>query len=146
MKARDLMTANPAVLTPSESITRAAQIMHDLDVGLVPVVDDPTARHLVGVITDRDITVRCVARNHGGACTVRDHMTSARLDTVRPDDDIDQVLSLMERDQVRRIPVVNDDNALAGIIAQADVVTKYGPRHPLKVESVLEHVSTRNAR
>jgi len=141
MKARDLMTSDPSVVTPSDPIARAAEIMHDLDIGLVPVVDSPSAKHLLGVITDRDITVRCVAKKHGPTCAVKDHMTKGRLDTVRADDDASTVMSLMEREQVRRIPVVSDDNRLEGIIAQADLAKKLGPKEPLKVEEVLERVS-----
>lgn len=141
MKARDLMTANPSAVTPSDTIARAAEIMHDLDVGIVPVVDNQQSKRLVGVITDRDITVRCVAKKHGPGCSVKDHMTRERLDTVRADDDAGAVVSLMEREQVRRIPVISDDNRLQGIIAQADLAAKLGPREPLKVEEVLERVS-----
>ncbi len=141
MKARDLMTTNPSVVTPNDPIARAAEIMHDLDVGLVPVVDSTSSKHLLGVITDRDITVRCVAKQHGSGCSVRDHMTKERLDTVRAEDDASKVISLMEREQVRRIPVVSDDNRVEGIIAQADLARKLGPKEPLKVEEVLERVS-----
>mgnify|MGYP001550965382 CR=1 FL=1 len=141
MKARDIMTSNPSVITQREPVSRAAEIMRDLDVGIVPVVDDPSSMRLLGVITDRDIAVRCVAKKHGSSCTVGDHMTSAHLDTVRPDDDISAVITLMEREQVRRIPVVSDDNRLTGVIAQADLATKVGPNDPQKVEEVLQRVS-----
>lgn len=141
MNARDLMTTNPSVVTPNDPIARAAEIMHDLDVGLVPVVDSLSSKHLLGVITDRDITVRCVAKKHGSGCSVKDHMTKEHLDTVRAEDDASKVISLMEREQVRRIPVVSDDNRLEGIIAQADLATKLGPQEPLKVEEVLARVS-----
>ena len=139
------MTPHPAALTPGEPISRAAEIMHDLDVGFVPVIDDAHARHLLGVITDRDIAVRCVAQKHGVSCTVRDHMTDTHLDTVHPDDDASAVISLMKRDQVRRIPVVSEGNRLEGVIAQADLATKLGPRKPLKVEAVLERMSRPHA-
>lgn len=141
MHARDIMTQNPQVVTPNDPVERAAAIMRDRNVGAVPVVDDRTHRHLVGVLTDRDIVIRCVAPKHGAGCTVSDHMTHDRLDTVLPDDDVSKVLGLMERDQVRRIPVVDADNRLEGIIAQADIATKLGPSQPLKVEGLLERVS-----
>lgn len=145
MKARDLMTSNPSFVTPNDPIARAAQIMFDFDVGIVPVVDDQISKHLVGLITDRDIAVRCVAKKHDSGCPVRDHMTAQHLDTVRADDDASAVISLMEREQVRRIPVVTDDNRLEGIIAQADLAEKLGPKEPLKVEEVLERVSARRS-
>lgn len=142
MKARDIMTSGLHVITQREPVWRAAEIMRDLDIGLVPVVDDPKTMHLVGVITDRDITVRCVAKKHGMSCTVADHMSAGHIDTVHPDDDVDAVITLMERDQVRRIPVVSDDNRLTGVIAQADLATKVGPKNPQQIEEVLQRVSS----
>ena len=142
MKARDIMTADPFFITQKEPISRAAEIMRDSDVGIVPVVDDASSKRLLGVITDRDIAVRCVAKKLDPACAVGDHMTSSPLGTVRPDDDIEQVISLMEREQVRRIPVVSENNKLAGMIAQADLATKLGPSQPKKIEEVLEQVSS----
>jgi CBS domain-containing protein len=141
MKARDIMTSDPHVTTRREPVSRAAELMRDLDIGIVPVVDDPSSMRLIGVITDRDIAVRCVARKHATFCTVGDHMTSEHLDTVHPDDDVEVVMALMERDQVRRIPVVSDDNRLAGVIAQADLATKLGAKEAQKVEEVLQRVS-----
>ncbi|HEX6939709.1 MAG TPA: CBS domain-containing protein [Longimicrobiales bacterium] len=141
MKARDLMTENPEFVTPDDPITLAARIMRDIDVGIVPVVDSPESRKLQGVITDRDIAVRHVAEGHARECLVRDEMTSGRMDTVRPDADQDEVLRLMERGQVRRLPVVDEDNRLVGIIAQADIVTKLGPQQPEQVEEVVEKIS-----
>jgi CBS domain-containing protein len=145
MKARDLMTKDPVTVTPGEPISRAAEIMHDLDVGIVPVVEEGTSHRLVGVLTDRDIAVRCVARKHGVSCAVREHMTTGNLRVAHPDDEAEAVLHLMEDEQVRRIPVVDDDSRLLGIIAQADVAMKYGPRHPLKMEHMLERLSATHA-
>jgi CBS domain-containing protein len=141
MKAQDIMTANPAAVTPNDSLGHAAEIMRSRGVGLVPVVDDLQRMHLEGVITDRDIAVRCVAHQHGTGCRVSDHMTSGQLDTVHPDDDVGEVIARMKRDQVRRIPVVDERGRLAGIIAQADLATKLGPKEPTQVEQVLERIS-----
>src|SRR5690606_22527349 len=101
MKARDLMTSNPEFVTPDDSIDRAAQIMRDVDVGIVPVVDNASDRRLQGVITDRDIAIRHVAEGHHEQCRVADHMTR-ELDTVNPDADGHEVLRLMEREKIRR--------------------------------------------
>ena len=141
MKARDIMTSDPFVITEREPVSRAAEIMRDRDVGIVPVVDDRSSMRLLGVITDRDIAIRCVALEHGSSCMVGDHMTSAHLGTVHPDDDVSTVIKLMERDRVRRIPVVSDDNRLDGVIAQADLATKVGPSDPQKIVEILERVS-----
>jgi len=122
MKARELMTSNPECVTRDDTITRAAEIMRDVDVGIVPVVDDRHSMRLVGLITDRDITVRHVAGDNDRDCRVADHMTTGRLFTVSPDDDANDVLKRMKAEQVRRIPVTEGDR-LVGIIAQADIAT-----------------------
>lgn len=142
MKARDIMTANPRVVTPTESVTHAAKIMRDLDVGIVPVVDDIGTMHLEGVLTDRDIAVRCVAHGHHGNCRVSDHMTADHLDVVRADADVNEVIRKMEEGLVRRIPVVADGSRLVGIIAQADLAVKLGPKAPQVIEELIEKIST----
>lgn len=122
MKAREIMTADVECVTRQDSLTRAAQIMRDSDIGAVPVVDDRESMKLVGVITDRDIAIRHVAGDNSAECSVGDHMTSGRLHTVRPDDDIDAVMRTMKAEQVRRIPVT-DGGRVVGIVAQADIAT-----------------------
>ena len=120
MKARDIMTANPESVTAADSIQTAARIMRDSDVGIVPVVDDQSSRRLRGVITDRDIAVRCIAEGRDGNCRVSDLM-SGDLVTARPDDDVSKVMERMKAEQVRRIPIIDDSDRLVGIIAQADL-------------------------
>lgn len=122
MKARELMSSDLECVTRQDSLTRAAQIMKQADIGAVPVVDDQNSMRLVGVITDRDIAVRHVAGDNADDCTVGDHMTDGRLFTCSPDDEVDQVLRTMKSQQVRRVPVVEGER-LVGIIAQADVAT-----------------------
>jgi CBS domain-containing protein len=134
------MTPNPTVVTADDPLSHAARIMRDLNVGCVPVVDDKAHMHVTGVITDRDMVIRCLAERHFRDCRVGDHMTTAGIDTVPPEADVAEVVALMERDQVRRILVI-EGGRLLGIIAQADLALKDGPREPLIVEEVLERVS-----
>lgn len=141
MLARDVMTTNPAVVTPEETIARAAEIMRDFDAGIVPVVADRASLRLAGVITDRDIAVRCVAVRHAGYCRVRDHMTAGILVVARPDEPLESVVARMERAQVRRVPVVAPEGRLVGIIAQADLATRFGPGAPDAIEELLERIS-----
>jgi CBS domain-containing protein len=141
MKASDLMTRSPAVVTPNDSIVRAAELMQERDVGIIPVVDDAVNMKLVGVLTDRDIAVRCVARHHDATCAVRHHMTDTHLATVDADADVEDVLARMGEHRVRRIPVVSRGDHLEGIIAQADLAVKLGPKEPLRVEHLVEHIS-----
>lgn len=131
MKARQIMTPRPCVVTPSDSIDRAAEIMRYEDIGGVPVVDDPRAPRLVGIITDRDLAVRYVARANHGPCTVAEVMTPAPLQTAGPDADPVELVRKMEEANVRRIPIVSDDGILIGIVAEADIATKLAPSEAL---------------
>ena len=138
MKARDIMTSNPEVVTAQESVTRAAQIMRDHDIGLVPVVDNRSNMRLSGVITDRDIAVRFVAEGRTGEATVGDLMSGGSITSVSPDAAVSEVMDRMKTEQVRRIPVCEDDR-IVGIIAQADLATE-GPGDR-KVGDVVEKIS-----
>ena len=140
MRARDLMTPDPYVVVPEEPVSRAAEIMHDQDVGMVPVVDNPTHMRLRGVITDRDIALRCVGRGRGPDTPIEHCMTTSPLTTVDPTAWAPEVLELMKQDLVRRVLVV-DEGRLVGVIAQADVARVEGPLHPVAVEEVLERIS-----
>jgi CBS domain-containing protein len=120
---QEVMTREPASCQVTDSLVRVAQIMKSQNVGAVPVVDGPT-RKLVGMITDRDITVKAVA--DGRACdsaTVREVM-STDVVTCREDEDIEQAVSRMAERQVRRIAVVDRAGTLSGIISQADIATR----------------------
>jgi CBS domain-containing protein len=115
---RDVMTENPRSITVDQPVVEAARIMRDEDVGLVPIVEGD---RLVGTVTDRDITVRVVAQERDpGSTTVRE-VASTDLVTVDPQQDLDEALRLMAEHQVRRLPVVEEDGRLVGIVAQADV-------------------------
>ena len=120
MIAREIMTATPAVVSQDDSIRRAAGIMRDEEVGMLPVVNDAKNMALVGIITDRDIVVRHVAECTDD-CAVKSHMSSRNIATVKDEDDASVVLDLMQTHQIRRVPVVNDSGRLIGVIAQADI-------------------------
>jgi CBS domain-containing protein len=139
VKASDIMTSNPEVVTPAESVVQAAAIMRDREIGFVPVVSDRDSMRLLGVITDRDIAVRHVAERHTRDCSVEDHMTADGLATATPDMDLNDVYELMEQQQVRRIPVTDDDGRIVGVIAQADVAVKES--HTDDVARVVERIS-----
>ena len=141
MKARDIMTPDPTVVTPEEPIAFAAALMRDRDVGMIPVVGDREHMRLEGVLTDRDIAIRCVSEKHDSRCRVQDHMTCNHLDVVHDNDDLTDVVRRMESDQIRRIPVIAEGGRLIGVIAQADLALKVGPDDPELVEEMLEEVS-----
>lgn len=124
MHAAELMTPDPAVVEPSTPVSDVAEELAKHDIGSVPVVESRRTRRLVGVITDRDIAVRCVARGHNPAeCDAATHM-SRHVVTVRVDEDLAQVMRKMEGGQVRRVPVVDKRGRVIGIVAQADLAVE----------------------
>lgn len=141
MLARDLMTPQPALCTGRDTVQRAADLMRTRNVGMLPVVDDLAHRHLIGILTDRDIAVRHVAPGHGPDAKVRDHMTREPLTWVGPGMPVETVLAQMEQHQVRRLPVVDELGYVIGVIAQADIVRQLGPTDPERVEHLLERIS-----
>jgi CBS domain-containing protein len=114
----DVMTSNPQSIEPSTSVADAARLMRDNDVGSLPVVENG---RLAGIVTDRDIAVRAVAEGKDPQSTNVSEVYSGDLVTVDPQQDLDEALRLMARHQVRRLPVVEEDGRLVGIVAQADV-------------------------
>jgi CBS domain-containing protein len=139
MKAKDIMTKKPKCVTPETSVREAARLMKQEDVGVLPVVDREGSDRLVGIVTDRDITMRHVAEGHDSAtCPVREVMTS-NVRTARENDDVDEVMELMGQEQVRRIPVVDERGSLVGIVAQADIVRE--ARDDRKAERTIEKIS-----
>ena len=117
--ARDVMTPDPACCTPVTTLEQVAKLMAHNDCGEIPVLD--TADQPIGVITDRDIVCRVVAQGKNPmAYSVQDYMTQPVV-TVREDALLDEVVTTMEKHQIRRVPVVDDRGCLTGIISQADV-------------------------
>jgi CBS domain-containing protein len=139
MKAKDIMTKKPKCVTPETSVREAARLMKEQDVGVLPVVERDGSDRLVGIVTDRDIATRHVAEGHDSAsCPVSEVMTS-NVRTARENDDVDDVMDLMGKEQVRRIPVVDDRGSLVGIVAQADIVRE--ARDDKKAERTIEKIS-----
>ncbi len=117
MKINQCMTPDVRVVSPEDTIERAAQIMGAIDAGVLPVSDGD---RLVGMITDRDIAVRGVAEGCGPEAKVRDIM-SQEVKYCYADEDTDEVLDNMAQIQVRRLPVVNEDKRLVGIVSISDL-------------------------
>ena len=118
MKVKDCMTRNVVVAEPQTLIRDAAQMMQDVDAGILPVARDG---HLFGVVTDRDIVVRGLAKEKDLRGMSSREIASGELITVRPDQDLSDALHLMAQHQVRRLPVVDDQNRLVGVVSQADI-------------------------
>jgi len=124
MRIQDIMTKDPSCVTADATVREAAQVMNREDVGIVPVVEGQSNRRLVGVITDRDIAIRCIAEGKDGSSRVRDVMSTGDLATCSQNDDVDTVMEAMRSEKVRRIPIVDERGTLVGIVSQADVLRK----------------------
>lgn len=143
MRIGDLMTENPEAVTPDATLSDVAKKMKELDVGIIPVVDDPQSRHLQGVITDRDIAIRAVAEGKDGNAKVSECMTRD-VESCRREDDVQDVLNVMRSEQVRRVPITDEEGCLVGIVAQADLAVEFAGLdrdREISVEEMIERVS-----
>ncbi len=123
-KCRDVMTPDPTTCEPGDPIRRAAEIMKREDVGSVPVVESRTSPRLVGILTDRDIVLRVLAEGQPiDSTVVRQAMTGSPA-YCREDEDVSHAVGYMAERQVRRMPIVDGEGRLRGIISQADVATR----------------------
>ena len=139
MKAQEIMSRNPTCVTADTPLVDAARLMKTENIGVVPVVESTGSKRLVGVLTDRDIAIRAVAEGRDGATTSVGHVMSSDVRTSAPDDSVEDVMELMGREQVRRIPIVDDRGNLVGIVAQADIVLE--ARDNRKAEKTVEKIS-----
>lgn len=123
-KCNEVMTPDPKCCVVEDSVVRAAQLMKEENVGSIPVVEDPRSKKLIGIITDRDIAINVVASNRiPNEVRVGDAM-SRSLIVCKQTDPVSQAVQGMASHQVRRIPVVDQDNCIVGIISQGDVALR----------------------
>ncbi|WP_049622076.1 CBS domain-containing protein [Frateuria defendens] len=136
MNVREIMTPNPRCCTAGDTLHRAAMLMREEDVGEIPVIDEE--RHLVGVITDRDIVTRCVATgDQPSQVSVEQCMTAPAL-SLHDDASVKELANLMAFHRIRRVPITDRNEAICGIVALADL--ERSDARSLKAE-VFESVS-----
>ena len=114
----EAMTAKPCAIDSDKSVAYAAQMMRDEDVGFAPIVEGD---RLVGALTDRDIVTRVVAEGRDPQSVAVREVASTGLVTIGPQQDLDEALQLMASNKIRRLPVVEQDGRLVGVVAQADI-------------------------
>lgn len=133
MKVRDIMSRDVDVLGPDATIGEAARHMRDRDIGSIPVGKDDK---LIGMLTDRDIVIRCIADGGNADTPIREAMT----DKVRycyDDQDVKEICRNMSDEAIRRLPVVNRDKRLVGIVSLGDVAK----RHERAAGEAMEHIA-----
>ena len=127
MKVKEAMSLNPACCTPEDTAQQVAKMMCDRNVGSIPVVVDQQSRGLVGMITDRDLCCRVLAQGLDAKSTrIKDFVTYNPA-VCRDGENVEQCERLMQEHQVRRVPVVDKENRVIGIVAQADLALKDRP-------------------
>ena len=135
-RVRDVMTANPKTVSEKDSIRDVARIMAREDTGVVPVVE---GKRIIGLITDRDIVVRLVAEGKDLANSRVKEVMSKSVRSVKEDTPINEVLDLMSNEKIRRVPVVNQNNELVGILSIGDIASR--DRETGRVGKAIEEIS-----
>jgi CBS domain-containing protein len=138
-KCRDIMTQDLVYSWPEDPVSKVAQLMKKEDIGPVLIVDNDQRRKLVGIVTDRDLALKVVAEGRDPKTTKVEEVMSRKLVTCHADDNVENALKAMAQYQLRRIPVVDDNNRLVGIISQADVATRVD--EPEKTAEVVKEIS-----
>ena len=142
MKAHDIMTKDPRVVTPETTVREAAKLMETENIGMIPVVRSGS-KNVVGIVTDRDIAIRHVAAGHASSdCPVSEAMSS-NPKTCKTTDSVDEVMKVMGKEQVRRIPIVDERGELVGVVAQADIAREADDK---KAERTIEKISEPGSR
>lgn len=129
MKAQEFMKKSPAVCTPEDTLQEAAQLMEQHDCGSIPVVENKRDKKLVGMITDRDIACRAVARGKSDQFYVKDVMTK-NVVTVTPHTPLSECCKTMKEKQLRRLVVADENRAPVGIVCQSHIA-----RHATKEQA-----------
>jgi len=138
-KCDEVMTKNPVCCLPNDIVTKVAQLMKRENVGSIPVVENEQTKKLVGIVTDRDLALKVVADGLDGKTTKAEAVMTRDIVTCLAEDDLQKALDAMADHQLRRIPVVNKEYKVVGIIAQADVATRVN--QPEKTAEMVKEIS-----
>jgi CBS domain-containing protein len=137
------MTRDVVTSTPEDTVVEVAQLMKEKDIGPILIVDNGQSNTLMGIVTDRDIVLKVIAEGRDPKTTRVGDTMSKKLVTCRADDNVDVAMQSMAQFQLRRIPVVEDNMRLVGIIAQADVATR--ANEPEKTAELVKEISQETA-
>ncbi len=140
MRVKHVMTRNPSCCVVSDQAPRAAGIMRDEDTGIVPVIDNEQSLGLVGVVTDRDLCLSVVAEGRDPRAIAVDACMTRTVVSCSPNDSVTKVIQLMKENQIRRVPVVDEQGRLQGIVAMADLVSR-GDLKPAETHETLKRIS-----
>lgn len=142
VKCREIMTKNPSTATQDVSLQDVAKLLKDGDIGILPIVDGETNK-IVGLVTDRDIVVRAVAQGKSVTETKVGDVMTAEVFSAKPDDFAFEAVRTMGDKQVRRVPIVDDDGVLQGIVSMADIALEMEDEK--EIAETLEEISSGEA-
>jgi CBS domain-containing protein len=140
----EVMTKDPACCLPNDLVIKAAQLMKSEHVGSIPVIENEQTKKVVGIVTDRDLALKIVADKLDAASTKVEMIMTRKLVTCHAEDDLQKAVDAMSENQLRRILIVDNDNKILGIIAQADVMMHFD--HPKKAAAMVKEISHANVR
>jgi CBS domain-containing protein len=141
-KCGEVMTMNPTCCLPNDTVAKVAQMMRSKDIGPVPIIENEQTQRLVGIVTDRDLALKVVAEGRDAKTTTAAEVMTGKVVTCHAEDDLQKALDAMSEHQLRRIPVVDSDFRIIGIIAQADVATRVD--QPETTAAVVKGISQSN--
>jgi CBS domain-containing protein len=138
-KCDEVMTKDPVCCLPFDSVAKAAELMKNGNFGSIPVIENEQTQKLVGIVTDRDLALTIVAEGRDAKSTNVDAVMTYKVVSCRADDDLQKALDSMAKQKLRRIPIVDHDNKIVGIITQADVATRID--QPEKTAKMVKEIS-----
>lgn len=138
-KCSEVMTNNPVCCLPNDTVANVAELMNSGNIGSIPIIENEQTKKIIGIVTDRDLTLKIVAKGLDAKSTKVETVMTGKVVTCRADDDLQKALDAMAEHQLRRIPVVDGDNKIVGIIAQADVATRID--QPEKTAEMVKEIS-----
>lgn len=145
MRVKEFMSPDPACCTPDTNLQEVARLMCDYDCGEIPVVDNRNSLRIVGVVTDRDITCRAVAKGMNPLEMTAASCMSSPVVTLTPETTVEECCRLMEQHQIRRLPVVDPQLRCLGIVSQADVARSATPGQTAEVLAEVSRPSSISA-
>ena len=143
-KCNEVMTKNPVCCRPDDMVTKVAQLMQSENIGSIPVIENERTQKLVGIVTDRDLVLKIIAKGQDVKSTKVEAVMTRQVVTCRAGDDLLVALDAMAEHQLRRIPIVDNDDKIVGIIAQADVATRVNL--PEETAAMVKEISQSNAK
>jgi len=141
-KCNEVMTKNPVCCLPNDLVSEVAELMKSKDIGPVPIIENEQTKKLMGIVTDRDLALKIVGEGRDPKSTKAEVVMARKVVTCRAEDDLQHALDAMSEYKLRRLPVVDKDDGIVGIIAQVDVATRVDL--PEKTAAMLKGISQSN--